>query len=168
VLFTGLRVDFRKELSLAFGDYCEVFDGSDNTSKSRSVPCVALYPCSNVTGSWNFYNLLTKKRIRRSIWKKMVTTSSFSEKMNALVGEEETLEPEQNTAEVDEVVQQERVEQEMNAEEPTRDPSETPEESSDAKEVAENEDEILSWNLKGMMNPTMKRKVSRRMKKVLR
>jgi hypothetical protein len=67
VLFTGLRVDFHKELSLAFGDYCEVFDGSDNTSKSRSVPCVALYPCSNVTGSWNFYNLLLKKRVRRSI-----------------------------------------------------------------------------------------------------
>jgi hypothetical protein len=142
VLFTGLRVDFRKELSLAFGDYCEVFDGSDNTSKSRSVPCVALYPCSNVTGSWNFYNLLTNKRIRRSIWKKMVTTSSFSEKMNALVGEEETLEPEQNTIEENGMVQQERIEQEINAEEPTQGPSETPEEASDAEEVEENENVV--------------------------
>jgi hypothetical protein len=40
VLFTGLRLDFCKELGLAFGDYCEVFDGTDNTSRARSVPCV--------------------------------------------------------------------------------------------------------------------------------
>jgi hypothetical protein len=38
VLFTGLRVDFTKELSLAFGDYCEVFDGSHNSSRSRPIP----------------------------------------------------------------------------------------------------------------------------------
>jgi hypothetical protein len=54
VLFTGMRVDYRKELSLAFGDYCEVFDGTDNTSKQRSVPCIVLYPCCNATGSWFF------------------------------------------------------------------------------------------------------------------
>jgi hypothetical protein len=88
VLFTGLRVDFKKEFSLSFGDYCEVFDGSDNTSQSRSVPCIALYPCYNVMGSWNFYNLVSKKRIRRTIWKKMVAISLFVEKMNALVDQE--------------------------------------------------------------------------------
>jgi len=137
-------VDFCKELSLAFEDYCEVFDGSDNTSKSRSVPCVALYPCSNVTGSWNFYNLLTKKRIRRSIWKKMVTTSSFAEKMNALVGEEVTLEPEQNTAEEDGMVQQERIEEEISSEEPTQGPSKTPEETfgDQTEEIVENENDV--------------------------
>jgi len=80
-------VDFGKELSLAFSDYCKGFDGSDNTSRSRTVPCIALYPCCNATGSWNFYNLVSKKRIRRR-WKKMVTTDSFVKKMNALVDEE--------------------------------------------------------------------------------
>jgi hypothetical protein len=99
VLFIGLRVDFYKELSLAFGDYCEVFDGSDNMSKSRSVPCIALYPCSNVTGSWNFYKLLSKTRIRRLIWKKMITTDSFVEKMNALVEEETVARLDQNAIE---------------------------------------------------------------------
>jgi hypothetical protein len=49
VLFTGLGVDYGKELGLAFGDYCEVFDGMDNTSKPRMVLCIALYPCSNST-----------------------------------------------------------------------------------------------------------------------
>jgi len=65
VLFTGVKVNFKKELELAFGDYCEVYDGTDNTSASRSIPCVALYPTSNSTGSWEFMNLSTKQRVRR-------------------------------------------------------------------------------------------------------
>ncbi len=31
-MFTGTRVNYKKSLALAFGDYVEVFDGSDNTS----------------------------------------------------------------------------------------------------------------------------------------
>ena len=42
VLFTGLHVNYKKELSLAFGDYIEVYDGTDNMARSRSVPCIAL------------------------------------------------------------------------------------------------------------------------------
>jgi hypothetical protein len=145
VLFTGLRVDFSKELSLAFGDYCKVFDGSDNTSKSRSVPCVALYPCSNVTGSWNFYNLLSEKRVRRSIWKRMVTTSSFAEKMNVLVEEEAAVGLEQNAIEEEGVVLQERVEEDIRNEEPNQDPVENPETvtfEDVAAGIEENEDDV--------------------------
>ncbi|MFN9982580.1 MAG: hypothetical protein ACK53Y_21815, partial [bacterium] len=83
VLFTGLRVDF-KELSLAFSDYCEVYAGTDNTSRSRTVPCIAFYPCSNAAGSWTFYNLVSNTRIRRSQWKKMVTTSLVIDTINHL------------------------------------------------------------------------------------
>jgi len=60
VLFTGLRLNFQKELGLAFGDYCEVFDGMDSTSKARSLPCVALHPCNNASGSWAFISMMTK------------------------------------------------------------------------------------------------------------
>jgi hypothetical protein len=60
VLFTGLWLDFCKELGYAFGDYCEVFNGTDNTSRVRSVPCVALYPCNNASGSWAFLNLKSR------------------------------------------------------------------------------------------------------------
>jgi hypothetical protein len=93
VRFTSVKPDYRKELSLGFSDYCEVYDGTDNTMKSRTVPCIALYPCSNYTGSWAFYNLLTKTRIRRTQWKKMVTTQDFGERMNALNPEAVILEP---------------------------------------------------------------------------
>lgn len=65
VLFTGMRVDYRKELCLHFGEYCEVYDVTDNTSKSQSVPCIALYPCNNAVGSWLLMNLVTKKLIQR-------------------------------------------------------------------------------------------------------
>ncbi len=30
VLFTGLPVDFRKEFGLAFGDYCEAYNGTSS------------------------------------------------------------------------------------------------------------------------------------------
>jgi len=93
VRFTGIKPDYRKELSLGFGNYCEVYDGTDNTSRSRTVPCIALYLCCNYTGSWAFYNLITKTRIRQTHWKKMVTTPEFAEKMNALDTKVATVEP---------------------------------------------------------------------------
>jgi hypothetical protein len=80
-------------LSLGFGDYCEVYDGTDNTTCSRTVPCIAIYPCCNYTGSWAFCNLISKTRIRQTNWKKMVTTPEFAEKMIALDTEVTTVEP---------------------------------------------------------------------------
>jgi len=93
VAFTGIKLDFRKELSLGFEDYCEVYDGTDNTTKSRSLPCVALYPCCNIAGSWAFYSVTTKTRICRMQLKKMVTSAEFVEKMNALDSDAVALEP---------------------------------------------------------------------------
>jgi len=63
VLFTGLHVDFFKECRLAFGDYCEVYDSTDNTSKPRSVLCITLHPCKNAAESFAFMNLLTNHRV---------------------------------------------------------------------------------------------------------
>jgi hypothetical protein len=56
VSFAGLKLDFWKELSLGFGDYCEVYNGTDNTTRSRSMPCIALYPCSNI--AYGFMGIL--------------------------------------------------------------------------------------------------------------
>ncbi len=82
VLFTGMRINYKKELELAFGDYVEVYDGTENTSKSRSIPCIALYPCCNATGSWEFMSLKMKTRVRRSQWNLMVTTQAIIDTMN--------------------------------------------------------------------------------------
>ena len=82
VLFTGVKIDFAKELELEFGAYTEVYDGTDNTARSRSVPCIALYPCNNATGSWEFLNLKTRTRIRRSHWVRMKTSQLIIDIMN--------------------------------------------------------------------------------------
>jgi hypothetical protein len=79
VLFTGLRVNYKKE----FGDYVEVYDGTDNMARSHSVPCIALYSCNNMMGSWAFLNLSTKQYIRCSQWQKMRTTEAIISQMNA-------------------------------------------------------------------------------------
>jgi hypothetical protein len=78
VLFTGMKSDFKKEFSLAFGDYCEVYDGMDKTLKEQSVPSIVLYPCNNAAGSLAFLNMKSKKqRLQRSQWVKMVTTEDI-------------------------------------------------------------------------------------------
>jgi hypothetical protein len=73
---------------LAFGDYCEVYDGTDNTW-ARCIPFIALYPCNNVAGSWAFLNLVSWQRILRSQWTRMVTMEEIMEKMNSINGMEE-------------------------------------------------------------------------------
>jgi hypothetical protein len=83
VLFMGFKVDYSKELCLKFGDYCEVYNGTDNTSKSRSIPCVALYPCNNAAGSWAFMSLTTKNIIHQLQWVKMKTSKLIVKTMNA-------------------------------------------------------------------------------------
>jgi hypothetical protein len=84
-LFMGTKINYKKSLVLAFRDYCEVFDGSDNTSKSRSLPCIALHPCNNATGSWQFLNIMTGVTIRRSNWRCMVTTQAVIDKINSML-----------------------------------------------------------------------------------
>jgi hypothetical protein len=54
VMFTGLKADFQKELNLSFGNNYEVYDGTDNTSKSRTIPCLVIYSCYNSAKLWIF------------------------------------------------------------------------------------------------------------------
>jgi hypothetical protein len=63
VLFTGMPVDYKKELSMAFGDYVESYEGTDNTSRARSSACIALYPTANSTGAWVLWKVESKMRV---------------------------------------------------------------------------------------------------------
>jgi hypothetical protein len=89
VLFTGCKPSYKKELSLAFGDYVEVHAGTTNTSKERSVPCIALYLCANTSGTWNFWSLSSKQYLRRSVWTKMVTNDLVIRTLNGLAEQEQ-------------------------------------------------------------------------------
>jgi hypothetical protein len=91
-LFTGTKIDYQKSLALGFGDYCEDYDGSDNTSRSRSIPCIALNTSNNSTGSWQFYNMTTGAMVRRLNWRQMVTTQAVVDKINFMIGVVDELE----------------------------------------------------------------------------
>jgi hypothetical protein len=86
VKFTGRKPQFKRELGLGFGDYVECYDPTANNevAKSRTSPCIALYPTGNANGSWWFYNLSSKRNERRSNWDKMVTSELVIGAMNAM------------------------------------------------------------------------------------
>jgi hypothetical protein len=52
------------ELQVAFGDYVEAYEGTDNTSRAHSSECIALYPVGNSTGSWVLWKIETRSRVR--------------------------------------------------------------------------------------------------------
>ena len=97
VKFTGRKVNYKKEFSLGFGDYCEARDPeaiSNRIEDMRSQPCIALYPTGNINGSWKLFNVRTKQIVTRSVYKKMeVTSPIIIETMNQLAeGKEITTE----------------------------------------------------------------------------
>jgi len=84
-LFTGCRINYKKSLALGFGDYCGVYNGTDNTSRSHSFPFIALHPCNNSTGSWQFLNITSGVMIKRSNWRWMVRTQAIIDKINGML-----------------------------------------------------------------------------------
>ena len=58
-LLTGLKPNYKKKFGLVFGDYVEVYNGTTNTSKERSLPCIALYPVGNATSTWMMWCITT-------------------------------------------------------------------------------------------------------------
>ena len=62
VAFTGRKIIYNKEFTLAFGDYCECYNPQGLTGevdRPRTEPCVALCPTGNANGSWMFLNLVS-------------------------------------------------------------------------------------------------------------
>jgi len=103
VLFTGAPVDYKKELQVAFGDYVEAYEGTDNTSRARSSACIALHPAGNLSGSWVLWKIETRTRVRRMNMRKMVTSDLIVQAMNATAAESRV---EEEIPEAGEVVMQ--------------------------------------------------------------
>ena len=51
-------------------------------SEERAQTCITLYPSTNYTGSWIFFNIETKKRVRRSVYTWVVDTNLVRAMMN--------------------------------------------------------------------------------------
>ena len=83
-LFTGIPIDYKRELLLAFGDYVEAYKGTTNNMAELSAACIALYPAANSMGSWVLWKIDTWCKVRRSNVVKLVTTDAIITTMNAI------------------------------------------------------------------------------------
>ena len=91
--FTGRKPNYKKDYALKFGDYCEVYQKSNDqmlnsTDRARTVPSIALRPTGNANGSWEFFNLKTRRRIKRSQWEKMVTNQDIINTLQEMMNSE--------------------------------------------------------------------------------
>jgi hypothetical protein len=85
-LFHGRKIDYKRHLSIAFGDYAEVKDarGRSNTMQARSTPCIALLPILNYQGSWLFLNLRTRRTRVAKQWTELPMPDDVIDRLNDL------------------------------------------------------------------------------------
>ena len=89
VLFTGRKINFKKEFDLQFGEYFELPLARKDLSSPlapRTESAIALYPLANASNSWCFLKLQSKVRVERSTWVKMTTNDVVINRMNELAG----------------------------------------------------------------------------------
>jgi hypothetical protein len=72
--FTGVRTDYRRDLPIAFGEYCIVYNTNNkqiNSSNSRVLHVISLMPTGGINGEIKFLHLESGKVITRTKFKHM-------------------------------------------------------------------------------------------------
>ena len=65
--FYGKKIDYKKNLRAAFGEYCQAHTNmADNTLSPRTTGGLTMYDTGNGQGTWYIYNLNTDRLIRRN------------------------------------------------------------------------------------------------------
>ena len=85
--FTGLKVDYNRQLRISFGDYAECKNPNRkpiNGPKPRSDPCIALLPTLNQQGSYVFFDLGTRRTVIRSKWVELPLSDDIIDRCNHL------------------------------------------------------------------------------------
>ena len=82
--FNGTRLDYKRDLGLKFGEYCEVHEQYlvTNTMAPRTRPAIALMSKGNKQGSWQFMALDTFRVITRDHWTKLPMPDSVVKMLN--------------------------------------------------------------------------------------
>ena len=72
-LFTGVRVDYKRDCRLGFGEYVQVSADNDitDTMQPRTYGAISLESVGNLQGTYLFLRLLTWKIIIRRAWVEM-------------------------------------------------------------------------------------------------
>jgi hypothetical protein len=61
----GVTLDYNKHFQVIFGEYAQVFEGTDNTMKERTVGAIALGPTGNLQGGVSFFSIHTGRVLDR-------------------------------------------------------------------------------------------------------
>ena len=70
-------------LKVSFGAYCEVYDGTDNTNKQRTLSCIALRPC-NKQGGYYFLNLESGRKVHGYEWNELAISDRVIDMVHTL------------------------------------------------------------------------------------
>ena len=90
-LVTGQQIPTHEQaIGLTFGDYVQVHNIQEmnNTTHSRTLPAIALYPSGNLQNGWRFLSLDTGKMIHRKHWSKLPITQRVINRVNELGNDE--------------------------------------------------------------------------------
>lgn len=90
-LYSGVKLDLRRDFRVAFGEYCEVAVDTmpRNGPSPRTASAIALCPVGNDRGTWWFYNMKTKATFRADKWTVMPTSALVIETMTSLYNQDE-------------------------------------------------------------------------------
>ena len=84
-LFTQIKTDFKRDLRVGFGDYCQTKNPySNNSMEERTTSCIALLPLGSKTGSVKFFSLKSKSIIDRDKFVPCTITDTVIHMMNEI------------------------------------------------------------------------------------
>ena len=83
-LLTGLRLDYHRHCSLAFGEYVHTHEEHDNTMTGRTVGAIALGPTGNEQGSHFFMSLGTGRLLNRARWNTLPMPAEVIKQVNRM------------------------------------------------------------------------------------
>ena len=84
--FTGVKMDYKRDLRVAFGDYAQVSvtTGKDNGPAARTVAAIALCPTGNYKGTVFWMDLKTLRELRADRWEPLPMPDIIVELLNQL------------------------------------------------------------------------------------
>jgi Reverse transcriptase (RNA-dependent DNA polymerase) len=83
-IITGSHKPDYHAMSLEFGTYVQVYDGTSNDTKSRTLGAIATNPTGNTSGDFYFMSLATGHRIHRRSWTVIPISDAVISRVHAL------------------------------------------------------------------------------------
>jgi hypothetical protein len=88
-IITGVHKPDYRSMPLEFGTYVQVYDGTSNDTKSRTLGAIATNPTGNSSGDYYFMSLAMGFRIHRRSWTVLPISDSVISRVEALAFQEE-------------------------------------------------------------------------------